>query len=194
MATVMTEGNNSVNYTPHEPGAFMAVCADVFMKEVPNRFKGSVNNRGQLDNRDTVTKLCVAFLTTEMIEIEGKMKPRYVSVWFSASWGTVDYPSNARKFFKTWQPRVTDAMIAKGIDMDQFIGRPAWLTIVQNTGKDGKVYANVVSAVTPPPGQPTPLIPADFVRHKDKEQNGTLPQAQSEPATANLADTDDLPF
>ena len=169
----------------------MAVCCDVFLKEQPNKFKGQVNQRGQVDGRDTVTKLCISFMTTEMIEIEGKMKPRYASVWFSASWGTSEYPSNARDFVKTWQPKITDANIAK-LDTEKLVGLPAWLTIVHNVGKDGKTYANVKSAVMPPPGQPAPLIPVDFVRHDAKPENAPA-KAASAPVPA-AAETDDLPF
>jgi len=169
----------------------MAVCCDVFLKEQPNKFKGQVNQRGQVDGRDTVTKLCISFMTTEMIEIEGKMKPRYASVWFSASWGTSEYPSNARDFVKTWQPKITDANIAK-LDTEKLVGLPAWLTIVHNVGKDGKTYANVKSAVMPPPGHPAPAIPADFVRHDAKPENAPA-RAASAPVPA-AAETDDLPF
>lgn len=170
----------------------MAVCCDVFLKEQPNKYKGSVNARGQVDNRETVTKLCISFLTTEQIEIDGKMKPRYASAWFTASWGTPDYPSNARDFVKTWQPKITDANIAK-LDTEKLVGLPAWLTIVHNVGKDGKTYANVKSAVMPPPGHPAPLIPADFVRHDAKAENAAKP-AQAAPAHIVGENESEMPF
>lgn len=166
----------------------MAVLADVFVKEVPNRYKGSVNNRGQVDTRDTIKKICLAFLTTETIEIDGKVKPRYASYWGSASWGTIDYPSNVRKFIKAWFPKITDAMIDGGIDLDTLIGRGAYITITQNTGKDGKVYANIVTAMQPPPGVAVPLVPADFERHHEKEMS-----AAEQPQTAP-GDEDEAPF
>jgi hypothetical protein len=97
-------------------------------------------------------------------------------------------------------PKITDAIIANGFDLDKLIGQPAWLTVVQNTGKDGKVYANIVSAVTPPPGMGGPAIPADFVRHKDKDQQPAQASAaaasvKASPAPVAQADNeDDLPF
>lgn len=160
----------------------MAVCCDVFVKEQPNRYKGSVNNSGKVDNRETVTKICFAFLTTETIEIEGKPKPRYASFWATASWGTADYPSNARDFVKTWQPKITDANIAK-LDTEQLVGKAAWLTIVHNVGKDGKTYANVKSAMQPPPNMPAPVVPADFVRHDDKPENAKAEAVATVPGT-----------
>jgi len=197
MATVLGQGGGErKDHTPHPEGNYMATCADVFVLTVPNKFKGSKNNRGEVDNRETVQKVCIAFLTTEAVTIDGKAKPRYVSFWGNASWGTVDYPSGTRKFVKAWHPKVTDAMIANGLDLDAFIGKPAWLTIVHNTGKDGKVYANIMSAVTPPPGMPAPAIPADFVRHKDKDNAQVTAQA-AKPGPAPVATNDDedgLPF
>lgn len=200
MGTVLNQGSGErKEYTPHPAGNFMATCCDVFLKNVPNKYKGSVNNRGQVDTRETVDKVCIAFMTTEAVEVDGKMKPRYISFWGNASWGTVDYPSGTRKFVKAWHPKITDAIIANGFDLDKLIGQPAWLTVVQNTGKDGKVYANIVSAVTPPPGMGGPAIPADFFRHKDKDQQPAQAPAAAAPVKASPApivgdDEDSLPF
>lgn len=191
MAT-LPEGQSTTTFTPHPAGAFMAVCCDVFMKEQPNKYKGQVNQRGQVDTRETVTKLCISFITTELIEIDGKMKPRYASAWFSASWGTTDYPSNARDFVKTWQPKITDANIAK-LDTEKLVGLPAWLTIVHNV-KDGKTYANVKSAVMPPPGQPAPLIPVDFVRHDQKPENAPTAKPEQARNVPSEGAFDDQPF
>ncbi len=82
----------------------MAVCADVFTKEMPNKYKGQIDGRGKMDNRDTITKVCIAFLTDELMDINGEMVPRYASYWGTATLGTVDYPSNVRKFIKAWWP------------------------------------------------------------------------------------------
>lgn len=184
MGTVLTSGSNNGNYTPHPAGAYMAVLADVFTKDVPNKYKGSKNNRGQIDNRDTIKKLCLAFLTTEEIEINGEWKPRYASYWGSASWGTVEYPSNVRKFIKAWLPKLTDEMIESGFDLDTLIGKGAWITITHQVGRDGKTYANIVSAVTPPPGMNVPEIPSDFERHQDKQR------AQAEEVASQEVDGD----
>jgi len=146
----------------------MAVCADVFTKTLPNKYKGTPNDKGNVDTRDTITKVCISFLTTEMIEIDGTPKPRYASFWASASMGSIDYPSNARKFIKGWWPTLTDEQIDTGFDLDKLIGKGAYLTITHSTDKNGKVWANIAGAMQPPQGSPVPQIPADFVRHNDK--------------------------
>ena len=168
----------------------MAVCCDVFTKEMPNKYKGTTNQRGQVDTRDTITKVCLAFLTEEEIEIDGEMKPRYASYWGTATLGTADYPSNVRKFLKAWFPKLTDDHMAN-LDLDTFIGKGAYLTITHSVGKDGKTYANVTGAMQPPKGAEVPAVPSDFVRHNDKEQAAQQPKAQ--PVTTEEED-DGLPF
>lgn len=191
MSTVLTSSqSSSKDYTPHPAGSFMAVCADVFTKEMPNKYKGQIDGRGKMDNRDTITKVCIAFLTDELMDINGEMVPRYASYWGTATLGTVDYPSNVRKFIKAWWPSLTDAKL-ETLDMDNFIGKGAYLTITNSTDKTGKVWANVIAAAQPPKGATVPLIPAEFVRHKDKDvqANGT----QAAPVTKDEED-DGLPF
>jgi hypothetical protein len=193
MSTVLTSGqSNSGNFTPHPDGTFMAVCCDVFTKEMPNKYKGQTNQRGQVDTRETITKVCISFLTEETIEIEGQIKPRYASYWGTATLGTPDYPSNVRKFIKAWFPKLTDEHMARLV-LDQFVGKPAYLTITHSKSQDGKVWANVTGAMQPPKGANVPAIPADFTRHNDKDA-APAPAQQAAPVPAKAADEDDLPF
>lgn len=180
MSTLLTSGGNGGgNYTPHPEGQFLAVCADVFTKEKPNRYKGTTGNNGKVDTRETITSICVSFLTEVMIEIDGKQKPRYASFWATASLGTPDYPSNLRKFIQGWIPTLKDADL-ETFDADTLIGKGAFLTIKHSEpGADGKVWANIMGAMTPHKSLPVPLVPADFVRHKDKD---------AAPATAPASD------
>ena len=181
MSTLLTSGGNGGgNYTPHPEGQFMAVCCDIFTKVKPNKYKGQKGNNGKIDERDTITSLCVSFLTDEMIEIDGKMKPRYASFWATATLGTTDYPSNLRKFIQGWIPTLKDADL-ETFDADTLIGKGAYLTIRHSeAGPDGKVWANITGAMMPPKGMPVPLIPSDFVRHQDKD---AAPAQQAAPAS-----------
>jgi hypothetical protein len=175
MSTVLTSGSSgSKDFAPHPEGQFMAVCADVFTKVKPNKYKGTVGNNGKVDSRETITSICVSFLTDEAIEIDGQLKPRYASFWATASLGTPDYPSNLRKFLKAWMPALTDAQLER-FDADQLIGKGA----------------NVMGAMTPPKGATIPMIPADFVRHKDKSDASAAPATQPKSA---FPETDNAPF
>jgi len=163
----------------------MAVCADVFTKVKPNKYKGTVGNNGKPDTRDTITSICISFLTDEVIEIDGTLKPRYASFWATASLGTPDYPSNLRKFLKAWIPALKDSDL-ESFDADKLIGRGAYLTIAHSVDAAGKTWANIMGAMTPPKGADVPKIPADFVRHKDKD---AAPQAtQSGPGGSGAFD------
>lgn len=176
----------------------MAVCCDVFIKTVPNKYKGQTNAKGKIDERETVDKVCIAFLTEEPIEIDGDMKPRYASFWASASMGTVDYPSNARKFLNGWWPTLTDAQIDEGFDLDKLLGKGAYLTITHSTDPKGKVWANIAGAAQPPKGATVPLIPDDFIRHMDKEADKVAVANGEQDKASTVAklkvDADDLPF
>lgn len=170
----------------------MAVCADVFTKVKPNKYKGTVGNNGKVDTRETITSICVSFLTDEPIEVNGAMVPRYASYWATASLGTVDYPSNLRKFLKAWIPSLKDADFNE-FDMDKLIGRPAYLTISHSVGQDGKTWANIMGAMTPPKGASVPMIPHDFKRHQDKVEGEAAAQNTNDPkAGYTKADVDSI--
>lgn len=89
--------------------------------------------------------------------------------------------------------------IAKGVlgapppvrfDTESLIGRSNQLFIVVETGTDGKQYAHVKGILPLPPGVTPPAIPADFVRAKDRTQQGTaaaVGNTQSVPQTAAQA-------
>jgi hypothetical protein len=191
MSTVLTSGSSgSKDFAPHPEGQYMAVCADVFTKVKPNKYKGTVGNNGKVDSRETITSICVSFLTDEAIEIDGQLKPRYASFWATASLGTPDYPSNLRKFLKAWIPSLKDSDLAT-FDADKLIGRGAYLTITHSTDVAGKRWANVMGAMTPPKGASIPQIPADFVRHKDK---GDAPAAVATQPKSAFPENDSAPF
>lgn len=191
MSTVLKSGESSEGFTPHPVGSFMAVCCDVFTKEYPNKYKGQLQkfgkNKGKPDEREVIEKVCVAFLTEEMIEIDGEMKPRYASYWAPAGLGTPEFPSNARKFLRGWWPTLDDATIDAGLDLDKFIGRGAYITITHSTDPKGKTWANISNAAQPPKGSAVPAIPADFLRHKDKV-------VQPEAPTGQIPDNEQMPF
>lgn len=189
MSTILKSSQPSESsFEPHPPGTFLAVLADVFVKSTPNKYRGQLltmgKNKGKPDERETIEKVCFAFLTEEPIEIDGELKPRYASYWASAGLGTAEYPSNARKFLKGWWPTLTDAVIDAGLDLDRFIGKGAYVTITHSVDKQGKTWANITGSMQPPKGSTIPMIPTDFKRHKDnvkEEAPEKAPLAASAP-------------
>ena len=165
------------NFEKHPEGVFAAVCCDVYSREKKNKYFGEVNKwSGEVDDRETVTQVCVAFLTTELIEIDGEMKPRYASIWNSKTWAE---KGNLRKAITGWCPD----MDKDSVDLEDLIGRGAMLSIVHS--KDGK-WANVTNISALPSGSVIPTIPETFVRQKDKPVEEEKTEATTE--------TTDLPF
>jgi hypothetical protein len=57
----------------------------------------------------------------------------------------------------------------ESFDLDLLIGKQCQLDVVQNEGKEGKVYANIMTVLSPTKNQAVG-IPADFVRNIDKDK------------------------
>lgn len=157
-------GASAQEFVAHPPGSFMAVCADVYVKEEDNFFFGKVKDPkkdpNKLDDRKTVTKAYIVFLTEHLTD---DMKPSYVNTRESFSWGTEDFPSNLFKFVKGWYPTATNEQI-RDMDLQALVGKSAYITVVQND----KGYSKVSSAAAAPSGAAKVVIPADFKRHDEK--------------------------
>lgn len=178
-------------FEPHPAGTFAAVCCDVFEMEVPNNYYNTVNKfTGEMDTRRTITKACVAFLTTEQVEIDGVLKPRYTSLWATKNWNE---KGNLRKFVGGWIP---SAAASDVFDPETLIGKTALVSVKQYPRKDGSMGHTVQLAMALPPGMSAPSIPADFVRHKDKaaKDAASAPVKTPERVVVVNAGDDDLPF
>ena len=187
MATILEAPKT--DFVPHPEGTFVGILRDVYLKERPNPWKGGVNDKGQVDVRDTITEIFMEFLTDHEVEIEGKKMPGFTRYTATAS---LAENSNLRKFLKGWFPALKDIDFER-FDADKLIGRGAYLTVAHRTDKKGNVWANVVGAMQPPKGSTLPTIPSDFVR-----KVVDAPAAQAESVATNdphkREDESDLPF
>lgn len=184
-------------HEPHEEGSFAAVCVDNYTLTKPNPYKGQVNkfDPTKIDNRDTLTSVCLGFLTTETIEIDGVVKPRYTSFWAPLSWHE---KSKLRQAVAKWMPAFA---MNEDVNLDDLIGKPCMVSVKQYTKRDGSTGHGVDSMVPLPKGMEAmvPKIPADFERHDDREQRkaadgGGAPAPVAATATAAAAADDDDPF
>lgn len=173
------------NFDPHPPGPCMAVCRDIWSEVVDNPKAGQTNKWGNVEPEKNHW-VHFEFLTDEPIEINGQLLPRLVFHRVSKSWGE---KSNCRKFIGGWDPA---AGKLDKLELDDFVGRGAYLNIVQNTS-NGKTYANIATIAAPPKGSSIPKIPADFVRHKDRPVEGPAPVATSADRIPDPEGTD-VPF
>ena len=183
-------------YAPHPEGAFAAVCCDVFSMELPNKFYNTKSKfTGEMDMRQTITKVCISFLTSETIEIDGEKKPAYTSYWATLSWHE---KANLRKFVGQWIRGAGDKDV---FDEETLIGMTALVNVIQYDRNNGGKGHSVTTAMPLPKGMEAPGIPADFVRHKDKDREErptvtTDPAAKyGKPAPQQVPDMDDdMPF
>ena len=187
--TVSNENKERKTYEPHPAGAYPAVCCDVFEMEQRNVYFGQVNKfTGEVDNRETVTKVCIGFLTTETIEIEGVVKPRYTSFWAPKSWHE---KSNLRKFVSRWMSSMGKM---DTLDLEDLIGTGALVQVENYARRDGGIGHSVGNAMALPAGMAAPAIPAEFVRHKDKPAKDAAPKQEDDKPKGTKLDADDLPF
>lgn len=191
MATIIEAPES--NFVAHPEGSFIAILRDTYLKTRPNPYKGKLNEKGNEDTRETITELFMEFLTSHMVDVNGKMMPGFVRYVATAS---VSEKSNLRKFVQAWFPKLKDENY-KHFDADKLLGRGAYITVKHNVSKKGETFANVIAAMQPPPGAILPVIPSDFVRHCDKAaapaqqaapvQHTPQPIAQPTPAPVQSA-------
>jgi hypothetical protein len=190
------------NYVPHPEGTFIGIMRDAYLQTKPNPYKGQLRDKSNpdkgVDERETITELFMEFLTDHQVEINGKMLPGFARYKATAS---VAEGSNLRKFLKAWWPALKDEDF-KRFDADKLVGKGAYLTVAHRVDKKGNTWANVVGAMQPPKGSALPAIPADFVRHEDREKAAMTANVTSDPPAAYNAkpqhiqgeDEDSLPF
>lgn len=160
-----SNSTSSKTFDPHQAGPFVARICDVWESEFDNHYYGTTGPDGKKDDRRTITKVCIGFLTAESIEIDGVMKPRYTSFWAGKSWHE---KSNLRKFVASFAKDVAEQ---DEVDPESLIGRIVLVNVEQYAKKDGSVGHSVKSAMPVPSGMDG-LAPSldGFVRHKDKQQ------------------------
>lgn len=160
------------DFVLHPEGPCMAVCRDIWVETLDNPKARQINQWGNIEP-DRITYIHFEFLTEEPVEYNGKLSPSFAKKRVTKSWGE---KSNCRKFISSWDPVAgrNDAL-----DLESFVGRGAYLNIVHET-KDGRTYANIATIAAPPKGATIPSIPADFVRHKDKQGVGQTAPTDSD--------------
>lgn len=106
------------------------------------------------------------------IEINGEMKRRAISKKYTASFNS---KSNMYKDVRPWIGRdFTQEELEGTFDLGCLIGKPCLISVSNDTGGDGKVYANVSSVMQLPKGvrvgEPeNPIVIYDIDESSDEE-------------------------
>lgn len=177
---MLVKGSGNGDFEQAPPGLHQAICCDVVdlgMVEKPG-WQGGPSK--------LVHQVRVAFL---LDELNSKGKPFWVGRKFTLS---LHQRSALRKFLGQWKGKsISDAEVDQGIELDDFIGKQAQLSIQEITVQDGGQIA-VIDAIIPP-GRGAPILQdlvrkAEYIRVKDrppKEGNGEGRRGDTEQFSKN---------
>lgn len=79
-------------------------------------------------------------LPTELVEIDGEQKPRYMSQTYTMS---MNEKAKMRIALETWRGKAFTEEELRGFDLTSVVDKPCMLTVVQKQSKNGKTYANI---------------------------------------------------
>jgi hypothetical protein len=173
MAIVAKESGNGNKYL-HPEGQFAAYCIDVIdLGFVDTTFGG---------RQKKVHKIVVRFWAGQRTE---EKEPLYAGDRFTLSLGD---RATLRKFLEAWRGRAfTPEELKDGFDVEKLIGITAYLQVTHKES-NGRVYANITSAMKCPAGIPMPEKLGAYVRVKDRDPKD---QASDQAVRQHLDDDDD---
>ncbi|MDR1283885.1 MAG: hypothetical protein LBK99_24165 [Opitutaceae bacterium] len=148
---MIAKANDGGDFDPCPEYTGQAVCVDVTeLKKMPSKF-------GERETFKFVFEVA-----------EKKKNGTPFCVWSFPYTLSVSEKANLRKFLRTWLGRdLTKAEIEQGFDVEQMVGRPAFLVVGHET-KDNQTYANIIACT--PDKSTTPLKPSGkFVRWRDRK-------------------------
>lgn len=160
---------NRKEYVPAPEGLQQAVCVDVVdrgLEDTPWGQKPKIDIRWQ----------------SEHINPENG-NPFLVVKKYTLS---LHEKANLRQHLESWRGRKLSNEELESFDLEKLLGVNCQLQIAHNAADEGRAYANV-QAIVPQGKGTTKLIPIDYVRVQDREDN---PQ----PQTHEPPPDDDLPF
>ncbi len=185
----VSEGGSGSTWEPHPEGQYPATCVDVV-------------DRGWVQTDfGPKYKLRIVFFCGEWTEreIEGETVKLPQLVFYNCT-ASLHEKANLRGFLESWRGKVFTGDELGRFDMEKMLGAPAFIQIVHNQGRDGKVWANIKSIMRIPANMEAPGVPDGFQRACEREGwEGPAPHPDlttadpHEPRSYSQPD-DDLPF
>jgi hypothetical protein len=185
-----SDSSSKTKFPPCPEGGYAVICGDVWDPwSVESTYPDS---KGKI-----IDKTRVVFLTDEVNPDTGQ--PYEVSEVLNLTMGSAEKPSRARERFTAWRGKAFSDQEARAFDWETLIGKPAYITVIHNTGKDGRVWANIASIAPLPKGMKAPSIPASFTRKKDRDRVPAKASSNGggwddRPSTLDDVDTSEVPF
>jgi hypothetical protein len=142
--------NDTGTYDPVPEDTHMGICVGVIDLGTQHNFKFNKYERKCLLSYELPETRTQFVVDGEEIDA-----PRFISRRFTLSLGS---NSHLRKFLRTWRGRDFTPEELEGFVMKSLLGVAANVQVLHDSGKDGKVYANIDSCAKLLQGQvkPTP--------------------------------------
>jgi hypothetical protein len=185
MAIIVKDGGGG-NFTPHPEGQYAAVCVDIHeLGEIETKW----GRKHKIDLYFYCGYRKHDEQGNEVTDDEGRPIYLFVRERFTP---TLSEKGNLRPFLERWRQKKFTPEELKGFDLEKLLGASAYIQISHNEW-EGKKFANIDTIMKLPKGETAPVIPSDYVRFCDRQE-------QEEPAVgvgasgSPFAEDDDLPF
>lgn len=135
--------------TPIEAGTYPARCVGVVDLGIQHN---------DFNDKDQEKVRLIFELPTERVQVDGEDKPRWLSKPYTAS---LHEKATLRRDLDAWRGKPFTAEELSGFNLQNVIGAPCILTIVNQEGKTGSVYAKIASISKPMKGMEVPPLEND---------------------------------
>lgn len=170
------------DFEPAPAGQHAVVCCDVYdMGQMENQFKAG----------ETIHKVLIYWMMSECMD-DGR--PFLITQIYTLS---LHEKANLRRDLESWRGTTFTEEELEGFDLEKLIGVPALVSVIHVAGKkDGKVRARLSSIMGLPKVMQAPLIHPDYIRKKDRKDEGPTEEQphDSDKEPPPHRDEDEVPF
>ena len=161
MSTYASDTGGGGNYDPVPEGSHIAICdmfVDLGLQDSRFGAKHKIYLRWQIPN-----------LTIEYDKDGVKtVAPMTIGARYTLS---LAEKSNLRPLLQSWRGKAFTPDELKKFDVTTVVGAPCLITVTHDTGKDGKLYANVGTVAKLPAGLPAPELQGEAIIYDADNQD-----------------------
>lgn len=140
MSNLIISAPDGTKYQPLESGTYTGICYGLV----------DLGEHYSQQYEKTSRKVLIMWeIIGETIEADGKTRPYTISRAYTASLGE---KATLRSLLEVWRGRPFTPEELKGFDLENILGAPCLLGIVQEDGADGRSYSNVSTVSRMPKG------------------------------------------
>lgn len=156
MGTIAKEGGSGGGFSPLPAGSYAAVCDQVI--DLGIQPGGQYDPKQKVYIRWQVPGERVKW-NDQGVEREG---PAVIGRTFTLS---LSEKSMLRPFLESWRGRAFTRAELNSFDVKAVLGAPCLISVIHETGRDGRDYARVTSAMQLPKGSPKPELEGEALHY-----------------------------